>query len=161
VAGETGRVISETRCITDEKALRIFHKRLKGVRVFSPIRPSKNSAVRDSRARHGIVHKKVHQVNAVTHPLIGDAAGKLAIQTKFKINTRIKWAVRFVHEPFGPVGIRFSNLAYLLASAPAGTVIVPHNFDLAYVAKSATLYGVPRCFRMWLTSMLRSHLYDD
>ena len=117
--------------------------------------------MRNDGTRHRIVHEIVHQINAVTHPLIRDATGELAIESKFKIHTGIEGTLRLVHEPFGPVCILFPNLRYFLAPAPSGTVIVPHNFDLAYVSKRATLHRVACRFRMGLASMLRSHLYDD
>src|ERR1700680_4811919 len=95
--------------------------------------------MRYGRAREMVLHEVVHQIDAVTHPLIRDAGGKFAVKAKFKVQARIEWPVRLGHEPGIPICIRFANLRHLCASTPSRSVIIPLNFDLADIAVSAPL----------------------
>ena len=48
----------------------------------------------------------------------------------------------------------------MLTSAPSGTVVIPDNFDLAYVSESPSLYEVVRSNRIRFAAMLRAYLHN-
>ena len=96
----------------------------------------------------------------MTHPLIGDPAGKFFVEAKLAINLRIEWPIGFVQKKFAPVGILFADLFAYRPSAPARTVVVPDNLNLADVAEHTCLHQVVRCPRMWFAAVLCSDLDD-
>ena len=84
------------------------------------------------------------QVDAVTHPLIRDAAGKILVEAEFEIEARIERTEGLGHQPALPIGVGLAELRNLLASAPARSVIVPDNFDFSEITERATLENVIR-----------------
>src|SRR5207249_7482114 len=58
--------------------------------VFASVLPGKNAAICHDRLRKVLVHEVLTEVNAMAHPLVRDAAGKLLVETKFKVKLGIK-----------------------------------------------------------------------
>src|SRR6185295_15878393 len=123
-------IVAEAGRVADQEAFGILQQRLEGVRILAAVMPRVDAAHGDDGLREGIFQEVVHQIDAMTHPLIGDAAGEISIETKFKVGSGIEWTIRLGEEPFFPVRVFLTNLAYFFAAAPAGTVIIPHHLHL-------------------------------
>src|SRR6267154_1941479 len=104
---------------------------MKGIWILTAVMPGKNAAVCDDRLRKALVHEVVAKVNAVAHPLVRNAARKLLVEAKFKINLGIERPIGLVHQPGAPVRILFANHLHFGAPTPTGSVIVPLNFIFA------------------------------
>src|SRR4051812_8524886 len=100
VAREPRRVVSKTGGVAHKKALGIFEQSLKGVGILASVFPCINAAVRDRRAGKTVFHKPVHHVDSMTHPLVGNTAGKVFVEAKLAINLRIKGPIGFVQKKF-------------------------------------------------------------
>src|SRR5439155_5105804 len=137
VAREAVAVIAEAGGVADQKPLWIFEQRLESVRIFAPIRPGEDTAVSHHRAWELVLEEKVRQVDAVAHPLVGDAAGKIFVQAELEILPRIERPIRLVQQPLAPVRILLADLFYFRTAAPSGTVIIPYNLDFADVPQYA------------------------
>src|SRR5437660_3364739 len=98
--------------------------------------PGKNTAIRDDRLRKTLVREVVTEIDAVTHPLVGNAVGKLLVEAKFKVKLGIERPERLGHQPCAPVGILFADHLYFRAAAPARPVIVPFNLVLGDFAEN-------------------------
>src|SRR2546429_6923313 len=103
------RVVAKTRRIAHQEAVRVSEKCLEGIRILPAVMPGKNAAVCDDGGWVVDVHEEVAEVNAVAHPLVRNAAGKLSVEAKLEIELRIEGPERFGHQPGAPVGILFSD----------------------------------------------------
>src|SRR5437868_13286276 len=110
VAREGRSVVAKAGREADQKTLGIFQQGMECIGILAAIVPGVNAAVRDNRAGKRIVHEPVHKINAVAHPLIGNAAGKILVQAEFAIHLRIEWTIRFGHQPLAPVGVLLAEL---------------------------------------------------
>src|SRR5690349_7550867 len=88
-AGKAGRIVSKTGGIARHESIRVSEESLEGIGILPAVMPGKNSAVRDDGLRVVHVHKEVAEVDAVAHPLVSDAAGKVLVETKLKMKLRI------------------------------------------------------------------------
>src|SRR5205823_13168521 len=122
--------------------------------------PGEYSAVSNNSARKVVVHEPVDKVRGVAHPLVRNAAGEFLVEAEFAIDLRIKWTIRFGHQPFAPVGVRFADLLGLLASTPTWPMIIPDNLDFAHVTQRPALHDIARSCGIWFAAMLRAHLDD-
>src|SRR4030095_7110140 len=113
VVAEAGRVAGEER--------RILHERLEGVWILPAVMPREHAAVCDDRARH-LVRVEMHEIDAVAHPLVGDAAREFAIQPELEVELRVERPERLGPQPRLPVGVGLANLLHLRAAAPARAV---------------------------------------
>src|SRR5262249_61751216 len=95
------------------KPLHIGEKTRDGLELPPPVMPSKTTAIGNNRLWIFFVQKEMAEVNAMTHPLIADAAGKVPIQTKFEIELRIERPVRLSHQPGAPIRVLLANLLHL------------------------------------------------
>src|SRR5215469_17182373 len=102
----------------------------------------------------------MHQVDGMTHPLVGNSAGKFLVEPEFKIQLRIKWPRRFGEQPLTPIRVLLADLLHLRAPTPAWSMIVPHNFHFADVSESAAPSQLLRGPLIRLTAMLSSDLHD-
>src|SRR3989454_3023591 len=100
---------------------------MEGIGILPAVLPGENTTTRHHRLRISFVQEVVAEVDAMTHPLVGDAAGNLLVETKFEIKLRIKRPVRFVHQPGPPIRILFADQLHFGTPAPARPVIVPLN----------------------------------
>ena len=62
---KAGRIVAKTRRIARHEAIRVSEQSLESIRIFTPIMPGKNSAVRDDGLRTVHVHKEMAKVDAV------------------------------------------------------------------------------------------------
>src|SRR5207253_2886778 len=76
------RVVAKTRRIAHQEAVRVSEKCLEGIRILPAVMPGKNAAVCDDGVWVVDVHEEVAEVNAVAHPLVRNAAGKLFVEAK-------------------------------------------------------------------------------
>src|SRR5256885_3146641 len=113
IAGKAGRVIPEAGGVADEKALWIFEQRLERVGGFAPVFPGEDSSMRDDRGWKVVAGEPVDQVDAVTHPLIGDSAGKILVKAEFEIETRIEVTEGLGNQPALPIGVGLAELRNL------------------------------------------------
>src|SRR5207248_3196597 len=132
-----------------------------GVGILAAIRPGINASVGDDGARKVLIHEPVRQVDAVAHPLVGDAARELLVKAEFEIELRVKGSVGLGQEPLAPVRILLADLLNLRATAPARAVVVPNDFDLADVAQRPAPDRLARRPRIKLAAMLRADLDDQ
>src|SRR5215472_3759059 len=132
---EAGSVVAKAGRVTRQEAVRISEKRLEGIRILPSVMPGKNAAIRDDGMRKAHLHEVVAKVDAMAHPLVGDAARELSVETKFKVKLRIERSVGLGHQPSAPIGVLFANHFYLRAPPPARPVIVPHNLILGDITK--------------------------
>src|SRR5207245_5680281 len=137
-----------------QETLRISEERMEGIGILPAIMPGKNTAIRHDRLWKPLIHKVMTEVNAMTHPLVRDAAGKLLIETKFKVKLGIKRPVRLVHQPGAPVRILFANHLHFGTPAPARPVIVPLNFVLGDSATNIGTNHVEHVNQIWFAAVL-------
>src|SRR5437879_8447535 len=78
----------------------------------------------------------------MAYPLIRDATGDLLVEAKFKVELRIKWPVRLVHQPRAPVRILFADQLHFRTPSPARPVIVPLNLVFGDVAENTGAHRV-------------------
>src|SRR4029077_3747112 len=97
-----------------------------------------------------LVQKEMAQVDSMTHPLIRYAAGKLPVQTKLKVELRIKRPVRFSHKPKLPIRVLRPDLFHFRATAPSGPVIVPNDFVLRDITQRSSADKIARGNLIWL-----------
>src|SRR4029079_3912010 len=119
-----------------------------------------DAAVRRDRDGERIIHEPVHEIDAVTHPLVGDAARAFAIETELEVQTRIEGTRGAVPEPGFPIGILLLDHLHFRTAAPAGPVVVPDDLDLAHLAKRARLDEVVCDAGVDLAAVLRADLHD-
>ena len=160
VAREAGRVVAEARRVAHEEALRVLEQGLEGVGVLAPVVPGEDAAVRHHRAREAVAHEPVHEVDAVAHPLVGDAAREVLVEAELEVEAGIEGPVRLGHEPLAPVGVLLADLRDLLAPAPARAVVVPLDLDLAHLAEGAAPHELARRARVGLAAVLGADLDD-
>src|SRR5882724_11372292 len=157
---ETRRVVAKTGGVAHQESFWILQQRLKSVRSLAAVLPRKNSAMRHYRFRKRFIHEVVAQIDPMTHPLIGDAAGEILVQAILKIQLWIKRPIGLVHQPSAPIGIWLTQLLNLGAAAPSRPVVIPNDFVLCDFAESAGTNELPCGNLVRLTAMLRSYLND-
>src|SRR3989442_4705651 len=91
---------------------------MEGIGILPAVLPGENTTTRHHRLRISFVQEVVAEVDAMTHPLVGDAAGKLLVETKFEIKLGIKRPVRFVHQPGPPIRILLADQRAWLMNKP-------------------------------------------
>ena len=123
--------------------------------------PREHPTVRHDRARRLVVHEEVDEIDAVTHPLVGDAAREFPVETELEVQLRIERAVRLRHEPRFPVRILFAEFLHLRAAAPPRAVVVPHDLVLAHVAEGGTAQDLAGGQLIGFAAVLRAHLHDE
>src|SRR6266705_1892475 len=109
---------------------------MEGIWVLPAVMPGKNAAICHHRLRKALIHEIVAKVNAMAHPLVRDADGKLLVETKFKVKLGIERPERFAHQPVAPVRILFANHLHFGTPAPTRAVIVPLDFVLGDFAEN-------------------------
>ena len=140
---------------------RVLDERLERVGVLAAVVPGEDAAVRHDRARRLIVHEEVHEIDAVAHPLVGDAARELPVEAELEVQLRIEGTVRLRHQPRLPVRVLLADLLHLGTAAPARAVVVPHDLVLAHVAEGAAAQDLARGQLVRLAAMLRADLDDE
>src|SRR5580704_5484002 len=134
---------------------------MEGVGILPAVMPGKNASIRHDRLRKALVHEVVAEVDAMTHPLVRDAAGELLVETKFEVKLPIERSVRLVHQPSTPVRIRFADHLHFGSPAPAGTVIVPLNLIFADFAENTGADQVAHRNLIRFATMLSTNLNDE
>ena len=161
VARKAVRIVAEAGRVARQKAFRVLEQGVKSIRVLAAVVPGIDAAVRDHRAREVVVGEPVHQVDAVAHPLVGDAAREVLVEPEFKIELRVERPFGLGHQPFTPVGVFLADLLHLGAAAPARAVVIPYDLDLAYIPQRPALDHVVRGPWIKLAAVLRAHLDDQ
>ena len=133
---------------------------MKSIGGFAAVVPGKYSTAGNNRLWETVVHEPVHQVDGVTHPLIGNPAREFFVKTKLKIHLRIEGPRGLGHQPGIPIRVLFANLFHLGTAAPARTVIVPDDFDLAHISERSAARDFLRRTRVGLAAMLGADLDD-
>src|SRR5438876_595776 len=124
---------------------------MEGIGVFASVLPGKNAAICHDRLRKVLVHEVVTEVNAMAHPLVRDTAGKLLVETKFKVKLGIKRPVRLVHQPGAPVRILFANHLHFGTPTPTKSFSTSSSWGCF-----SPLGALPKYF--WLASTAWSRL---
>src|SRR5258708_13838328 len=107
---------------------------MESVGIVPDVMPGKNAAICYDRLRKALAHKIMAEVDAMAHPLVRDAAGKLLVEAKFKVKLGIERLVRLGHQPGSPVRILFADHLHFRTPAPPRPIILPLNltfFDFA------------------------------
>ncbi len=102
----------------------------------------------------------MHHIDAVAHPLIGDAAPEFLVQAEFAIHFRIKRAIGLGQQPFAPIRIFLADQLRFVTSAPSRSVVIPNHFHLADLAQDSGLHEVMRCSGIRFAAMLRAYLHN-
>ena len=97
----------------------------------------------------------------MTHPLVGDAAGKILVKTKFEVQLRIKRPGRLAHQPGLPVGILLADHLHFGTPAPAWSVIVPLNLIFASFTENFGANQVAHGNLIAFAAMLRANLNNE
>src|SRR5215471_18452771 len=108
-----------------------------------------------------IVQKVVNHVDPVTHPLVGNTAGKVAVKTKLKVGSRVKWTIRFRQQPPGPVSILFLYLLHFRPASPTWAMKVPNDLGFADRSQHTSRYPFLCGHLVGLATVLRSDLDDE
>src|SRR2546421_8031598 len=159
-AREARRVVAKTGRVARQKTVCVSEERLKSIRILPAILPGKNPAMRHDGIWMFHIHEKVAQVNAVAHPLVGDAAGKFFVKTKLEMKLRIERPERLGHQPDAPVRVLFTNHLDFGAPAPARAVIIPLNLVLSDFAENAGADQVACSKLIRFAAVLRADLSD-
>ena len=99
-AREAVAIVAEAGGVADQKSFGIFQQRLERVGIFAAVVPGEDCRrAPPPTAGSCVVQEVVHQVDAVAHPLVGDAAGEFFVQAEFEIELRIERTVRLGQQP--------------------------------------------------------------
>src|SRR6266481_3017678 len=123
--------------------------------------PGKNTAMRHDRLRKAFAHEVVAEVDAMAHPLVRDAAGKLLVEPILEIKLGVERPVRLVHQPGAPVRILLANHLHFGTPAPARPVIVPLNLVFGDVAESTGADQFAHGNLIRLAAVLSANLNDE
>src|SRR5258708_1731946 len=100
------------------------------------------------------------QIDAMAHPLAGDAVRELLVETKFEIQSWIEGAIRLREEPSFPVGVFLSQLADFRAATPPRTVVIPGDLDFRDLAERPVIHKVLRGDLVGFAAVLRAYLHN-
>src|SRR4029079_16135999 len=109
-------IVAEARGIADEEG-RVLDQRLEGIRVLTSVVPREHAAMRHDRPCRRRVHEEVDEIDAVAHPLIGNAARELPIEPELEVELWIEWTIRLGHQSRLPVRVLGANQLHFLATA--------------------------------------------
>ena len=142
-AGEAVGIVAEAGGITHQESLRIFEQRLERIGIFASVLPGINAAVRHDGLREVIVQQVVNHVDAVAHPLVGDAAGEIFVEAEFEIGRGSNGRYGLLSSHLLPIRILLRGSVHFRPAAPARTMIVPDDLDFADLAQRAAARSIP------------------
>ena len=133
-----------------------------GVWVLADVMPLKNAATGDHRIGDGGIRVEVREVDAVAHPLAGDAAGKVTENAELEISPGIEGAVGLSQEPPVPVGLALPDRRHvrILGIVPTVVVVSPDLLDFGYMAQLARPHEVPHTDLIGIAQPLDAVLHD-
>src|SRR5580704_19615067 len=100
-----------------------------GVPILSTVAPVIDAAVGNDTARPRKSGIPLHRVDALDHPLIGNARRKRPEQSKFHILAGVEWLRRTAGEESLPIGVGFTKLRHDSRPAPSPRLIyIPRQF---------------------------------